>query len=379
MSNTDGTGARDLYKYDGSTGDRAGENNGACSANLSAAQWHPDKTLSTAKAQEWDRASKASLSHPLELNPNGTYTVRDGDSLSTIAERALGGPSAANPDAIKAEVRQMVAMNQDKYPSLCSNPDLIQDGWHLKIPRDAQTAVAAGSQYGDIPPQVAPSVGQPGGYPMDLNAPYDGTPPISGAAAALGAALSFIPNMIFGSQQNYDPYWNNNGYGYNYGYDPGYGYDTGYGVAPYPYVGYSSGGWNRPHPFQHGQNQQQQLLQQELQQQRQLQAQQQQQQLQQQQLLQQRQQQEQQQLAQQRLQQQQQRQQQEQQLLAQQRLQQQEQQMANQRQQQQQQLAQQRQQQEQLAHQRQQQQLAEQQRAQQQQQQQQQHGFRHIA
>ena len=63
------------------------------------------------------------------------HTVRSGDSLWKIARRALkesGEPASARD--IMTAIQGIVDANKAEHPSLASNPNLIKDGWNLKIP-----------------------------------------------------------------------------------------------------------------------------------------------------------------------------------------------------------------------------------------------------
>lgn len=62
---------------------------------------------------------------PSEAPSDGTvYTVRGGDSLAAIA-RAFG-----------TTVEQLQAWNSDRYPSLATNPNVIEPGWELIVSGD---------------------------------------------------------------------------------------------------------------------------------------------------------------------------------------------------------------------------------------------------
>jgi LysM repeat protein len=63
---------------------------------------------------------------PKPLTPGGTYTVRRGDYLRTIAQRELG-------DADR--YKEIVQLSKGRYPSLAGNPDLIFPGWKLTLPK----------------------------------------------------------------------------------------------------------------------------------------------------------------------------------------------------------------------------------------------------
>ncbi|MGC8946358.1 MAG: CAP domain-containing protein [Anaerolineae bacterium] len=52
------------------------------------------------------------------------YTVRPGDSLSKIAAK------------YSTTVQELVRFNADRYPSLKTNPGLIEPGWVLMLPRE---------------------------------------------------------------------------------------------------------------------------------------------------------------------------------------------------------------------------------------------------
>lgn len=110
-------------------GGNPGEDSAACN-------FKPDYELSTPRARAWYEAMQQSRTQPLDFNQDGTYTVKFGDCLETIAERSIrmvGGP--VNRDAINAQVNAIVEANHDRYKTLDCNRDYIRDGWKLKVPR----------------------------------------------------------------------------------------------------------------------------------------------------------------------------------------------------------------------------------------------------
>ena len=74
-----------------------------------------------------------------------TYTVQPGDTLAGIAARH------------GTTVQAMVDANADTYPSLATNPGLINVGWVLTIPGGQGNAVV---ESGETPPS-APSAAAP--------------------------------------------------------------------------------------------------------------------------------------------------------------------------------------------------------------------------
>ncbi|MCC7527822.1 MAG: LysM peptidoglycan-binding domain-containing protein [Candidatus Melainabacteria bacterium] len=118
--------------------------------NSAACNFRPDYELSTARAQAWAQASDAQRATPLDLNQNGEYKVKFGDSLSTIAERALKGyGEPVNRDSLKAMQDAIVEANHDRYKTLDCNRDFIKENWCLKIP---------GARNEEPPARVEPPV-----------------------------------------------------------------------------------------------------------------------------------------------------------------------------------------------------------------------------
>ena len=66
--------------------------------------------------------NQGAAGQPANATTHDTYTVKSGDSLSKIAKQFYG-------DAMK--YNKIYEANKDQI----SNPDLIQPGWVLKIPK----------------------------------------------------------------------------------------------------------------------------------------------------------------------------------------------------------------------------------------------------
>ncbi|HEY9712508.1 MAG TPA: LysM peptidoglycan-binding domain-containing protein, partial [Chroococcales cyanobacterium] len=98
--------------------------------------WRPDFSLSTPLARAWEAQSNINRNQPLDLSGCDNYTVKFGDCLWTIADRALKKDGDQNPNGteIEDEIKKIVQLNKEAYPSLKCNPDLIMPGWKLKIP-----------------------------------------------------------------------------------------------------------------------------------------------------------------------------------------------------------------------------------------------------
>ena len=61
----------------------------------------------------------------------GEYVVQPGDTLAEIAVR------------YGVTVDDLVALNRDRYPGLAVRPDLIEVGWHLRVPGRGDVAAQA--------------------------------------------------------------------------------------------------------------------------------------------------------------------------------------------------------------------------------------------
>lgn len=107
----------------------------ACQQTSAECNFKPDYELSTPRAQQWANDSQVQRSKPLDVNENGEYRVKWGDSLSTIAERALKTAGApCDKAALQSMQDAIVEANRDRYKSLDCNRDFIKEDWSLKIP-----------------------------------------------------------------------------------------------------------------------------------------------------------------------------------------------------------------------------------------------------
>jgi peptidoglycan/xylan/chitin deacetylase (PgdA/CDA1 family)/LysM repeat protein len=77
---------------------------------------------------------------------HATYTVRGGDTLSSIA-RAWG-----------TTVTQLQAWNADRYPSLVDEPNVLQAGWLLIVAADVGATPVATSTAAPPPPRTPPPI-----------------------------------------------------------------------------------------------------------------------------------------------------------------------------------------------------------------------------
>jgi len=137
----------------------------------------PTPSASSAPASAIASASPA----PTATQATGTtYTVKAGDSLSLIA-RAFG-----------TTVEQLQAWNGDRYPSLATNPNVIEPGWVLVVSGDPDVT--------PIPtPSPAPATPRP-------TSPPSGSGCTAGNRVAAGSLQTFkaIPNAGAGVALTFD-------------------------------------------------------------------------------------------------------------------------------------------------------------------------------
>ncbi|HEY9715609.1 MAG TPA: hypothetical protein V6C72_19200 [Chroococcales cyanobacterium] len=108
------------------------------SMDPSVCNWHPDYSLSSPQAREWEQENEKTRNQPLNIDADGTYAVQHGDCLSTIAARALSNSGEkADQKSIDDEVQAIITLNDHQYPTLDCNRDYVQDGWKLRIPDTA--------------------------------------------------------------------------------------------------------------------------------------------------------------------------------------------------------------------------------------------------
>jgi hypothetical protein len=268
----------DAYAYSGDANHKsrpsASHCNGDAARDQAICAWRPD-TSNSEKAQKWREDNKATWDKPLSLNKDGTYTVTSVDGLDSIAERELKMMGkAVNKQAIEAEVKNLVHLNDKEHHTLDCNPEFVGNGWHLKLS-------ISGNQTGDSGPTAAsPDQGtisqNPAGPPFvpgrdqygyggpdqtygQLPQGYDngiGQNGLSELFGQNGLLGQFAQNGLFGQFGQGQP---NYYYGDNY-FDPSQqGWYQPGGIVPIPF--YGGNGWNRQHQYHNGGNGYQQLTQ----------------------------------------------------------------------------------------------------------------------
>jgi hypothetical protein len=235
--------------------------------------WRPDPNSQSESAQHWQADNSHSRQEQLPVNAQGIYTVTNVDALSTIAERSLRTQGAARPSGadIRNEMGRIATLNQDAYPDLARNPDLVKAGMELRMnpihgSRGSQIEIppaypqARPAPERGYPQQADPSAG-PAAAPYDSSiAPQSDARPYYGPAQSpdagqgiagffgsvlggIGAGL--LDRGLFGRNYGYPEYpqyWDGNNVGLD-GYDPGLvGYSPGWGGFNHGYRPYSYGG-----------------------------------------------------------------------------------------------------------------------------------------
>ncbi len=143
------------------SGENSGEKNDACK-DSHIKNWHPDYSLSSPHAREWHKQNEKSKHQAIDVK-DGTYTVKHGDALSTIAARELKAEGKhADKKAIANEVKEIVALNHEKYSALDCNKEFLGTGWKLKMPHHKGSSGHSGdSPTIDSPPSARPPVDLP--------------------------------------------------------------------------------------------------------------------------------------------------------------------------------------------------------------------------
>lgn len=107
----------------------------ACEA---AKAFRPDTQLRTRQGREWQGKSQEQRQKPLDVDKDGNYQVKKGDSLWTLAERMGMGKDGKRPSvrATMDNIRRLTEAN----PELKCNRDYLKEGRTLKIQRQDQNA-----------------------------------------------------------------------------------------------------------------------------------------------------------------------------------------------------------------------------------------------
>ncbi|HEY9787681.1 MAG TPA: LysM peptidoglycan-binding domain-containing protein [Candidatus Obscuribacterales bacterium] len=102
----------------------------------------PDYQRQTESARQWHRDAAQRSQESVNLGPAEKYEVKEGDSLSGIAERLITGSNGkADAKEVAKLVKKLVDANKDAYPHLVCNPDLIRVGMRLKVPPEGQNGM----------------------------------------------------------------------------------------------------------------------------------------------------------------------------------------------------------------------------------------------
>jgi len=98
-----------------------------------------ERTRPDTRSESHDPASRQQAQREARGERPGQVDVKNGDSLWKIAERLLrNGNQRPNDQDTKRLVDDLVRANQERYPGLKTNPNLIKPGMKLDIPGQQQ-------------------------------------------------------------------------------------------------------------------------------------------------------------------------------------------------------------------------------------------------
>ncbi len=113
--------------------------------------WKPDVERKSESARQWDKDAHKQDQLPIELNKEGKYEVKPGDSLSGIAERELKQQGkGTSQKEINKMVDEIVQANKEKFPDLDCNKNLIRTGMELTIPNHKTAACDVPSEQKEM-------------------------------------------------------------------------------------------------------------------------------------------------------------------------------------------------------------------------------------
>jgi hypothetical protein len=136
-------------------------------------QFRPDYSNGSRSSRQWQQDSQQQRQKPLDVDSNGDYQIRKGDSVWTIGERMARGEGNRKPDA--KQVQQAIEALIKANPELKCNPDYLRGGGKLHIP--GRETVNEKPVTPQAPEQVKPNAPRPAeqAKPGASTAPEPGT------------------------------------------------------------------------------------------------------------------------------------------------------------------------------------------------------------
>lgn len=133
------------------------------SANASCGKicdWRPDANSASEKTRKWRNDANAQREKPVDIDEQGQYKVKPGDTLWDISKRLAtpkDGPAPSNIDII-TKMEEIVKENQGRHRNLDCNPHLLRPGDTLKVPGEPKSGTGNGTDV-ESPSTKAPEPG----------------------------------------------------------------------------------------------------------------------------------------------------------------------------------------------------------------------------
>jgi hypothetical protein len=147
--------------------------------------WRPDLSK---ERPEWRAAHANQKDAALDVDKDGVYVVKDGDTLYDIARRSLKTQNAATDvTTINQQITKIVEHNVDAYPGLNNNPHLIHPGDQLRlgIHPDASATLNVPPLNSDKAPPAIPAPDASVAAAPGAVVPVDAAPAVAPAPAAI--------------------------------------------------------------------------------------------------------------------------------------------------------------------------------------------------
>lgn len=122
--------------------------------------WRPDANSGSEKTRKWRNDASAQREKPADVDEQGQYKVKPGDTLWDISKRLAtpkDGPAPSNMDIIN-KMEEIVKENKGRHRNLDCNPHLLRPGDTLKVPGEPQSGTTNGTDV-ESPSTKAPESG----------------------------------------------------------------------------------------------------------------------------------------------------------------------------------------------------------------------------